>query len=235
MLICLFDIDGTLLKINGTGRKVMALALEEVFGNAGPIRSINFAGRTDLSIINETMLAGGVSAEVIEEKLADTFQAMTDIGQDVFFENGLNPCTGVIDLLEEINRRDEMIPGLLTGNASGTARLKLDAAGINPATFSFGAYGSDSANRNALAPIALDRARSLLGSDVSQGTLIVVGDTPADIECAHAVDAPVLAVATGTCSMVDLSKFKPDFLLPDLGNTEQVVGIFRSVLGGSDE
>jgi len=235
MLICLFDIDGTLLKINGTGRKVMALALEEVFGNAGPIQSINFAGRTDLAIINETMLAGGFSAQAIEEKLADTFQAMTDIGQDVFFENGLDPCIGVIELLEEINGREEMIPGLLTGNASGTARLKLEAAGIDPATFGFGAYGSDSANRNALTPIALDRARSALGSHINQAGPIIIGDTPADIECAQAVSAPVLAVATGSCSMSDLSKFKPDFLLPDLGNTEEVVRILGSVLGESDE
>lgn len=235
MLICLFDIDGTLVTINGSGRRVMALALEKVFGTAGPIETISFAGRTDLSIINDTMLASGIRSGVIEENLADTFQTMTDIGQELFFENGLNPCTGVIELLEEIIGRDEMIPGLLTGNASGTARLKLEAAGIDPATFYFGAYGSDSANRNALAPIALDRARSSIGAMVDEADTIVIGDTPADIDCARAVDAPVLAVATGSYSMSDLSKLKPDFLLPDLGNTEQVVRILRSAQGESDE
>jgi len=35
--------------------------------------------------------------------------------------------------------------------------------------------------------------------------------------------------------MSDLSKFKPDFLLPDLADTEKVVRILRSVLGESDE
>ena len=235
MLICLFDIDGTLIKINGTGRKVMTLALEEVFGTAGPIESISFAGRTDLSIIYDTMLAGGIRSDVIDQKLPDTFQTMTDIGQELFFEYGFTPCTGAIELLEEINRRDDMIPGLLTGNASGTAQLKLEAAGIDPAIFRFGAYGSDSANRNALAPIALERARSSVGAKLDESSMIVIGDTPADIDCARAVDAPVLAVATGTYSMSELSKLKPDFLLPDLGNTEQVVRILRSAQGESDE
>ena len=235
MLICLFDIDGTLIKINGTGRKVMTLALEEVFGTAGPIDTISFAGRTDLSIINDTMRASGIRSDVIEQNLPETFQTMTEKGQDLFFENGLNPCTGVIELLEEINHRDDMIPGLLTGNASGTAQLKLEAAGIDPATFYFGAYGSDSANRNALAPIALDRARSSIGAMVDEADTIVIGDTPADIDCARAVDTPVLAVATGTYSMSELSKFDPDFLLDDLGNTEQVVIILQSAQGESDE
>lgn len=232
MLIALFDIDGTLIKINGAGRRVMTLALEEVYGAAGPIDDVNFAGKTDLAIIYETMLAGGFEKAVIKQSLPEVFQTMTDIGNEVFFANGMAPCTGVVGLLEQLGRREGMVPGLLTGNAETTAKLKLAAAGIDPAIFKYGAYGSEASAREALVPIVLDRSRASIGQNMEELSAIIIGDTPADIACARAFNIPSVAVATGTFSMNRLSEYNPDFLLADLSDTDQVVRILRE--GGYD-
>ena len=41
-------------------------------------------------------------------------------------------------------------------------------------------------------------------------------DTERDIECARAIDAKVLAVATGNRSIADLQEHQPDWVASDL-------------------
>lgn len=51
--ICLFDIDGTLLKTGGAGQKAMERALTDVFGIPNPCEDIPAAGRTDRAITHD--------------------------------------------------------------------------------------------------------------------------------------------------------------------------------------
>jgi phosphoglycolate phosphatase len=44
----------------------------------------------------------------------------------------------------------------------------------------------------------------------------VVGDTPHDIDCAHALGAKVLAVATGGSASQELAAHVPEWLVDDL-------------------
>jgi phosphoglycolate phosphatase-like HAD superfamily hydrolase len=49
----LFDIDGTLLSLDGAGRRSLDRAMEDLFGIPNGFRDINFAGKTDFQIIRE--------------------------------------------------------------------------------------------------------------------------------------------------------------------------------------
>lgn len=77
MKLVLFDIDGTLIWPDGTGRAAMDLALTEVFGLAGPATSLPMAGKTDWQIITELLTAAGLDQAVVETRLPECFQAIT--------------------------------------------------------------------------------------------------------------------------------------------------------------
>ena len=66
-------------------------------------------------------------------------------------------------------------------------------------------FGSDHEDRNALPAIAAERACAHLKRDVPHTDLVIIGDTPRDIECGRAVGARVVAVATGYFSADELA------------------------------
>jgi phosphoglycolate phosphatase-like HAD superfamily hydrolase len=214
MQLLLFDIDGTLVHANGTGRDVLELALLEVFGHAGPIAGYSFAGKVDLQIVFDLMGATGLDPATIHQNLPALFEKMVLNGQRLFSaENGVRPCPGVPELLDQLTLRRDLILGLLTGNVEGTAPLKLASAGIDPTIFRLGAYGSDAANRDDLPAVALSRAAAL---NIQHTGTIIIGDTPADIQCAQVAGVTSIAVATGFYSREQLAACQPDYLLDDL-------------------
>ena len=223
MRLLLFDIDGTLIKISTAGRQVLRKSLIQVYGITGPIDEYSFAGKTDLKIIGDLLGAAGLEEGQIATGLPDLFSCMAEWGSILFFQDTLEPCVGVLDLLEEVHSRPEFVLGLQTGNSQSTAKLKLEPSGIDPSIFHLGAYGSDTANRNDLLPIAWQRASEKMKLNFSSTDTVVIGDTPADIECAKVNGAYSLAVASGSYSVELLSKFQPDIVLNDLSDTNRVV------------
>ena len=64
--IALFDIDGTLLRAGGAGRRAVELALDEVLDDLDghvSLESVEFAGRTDPWIIGAALRQYGVTAD----------------------------------------------------------------------------------------------------------------------------------------------------------------------------
>jgi len=82
--------------------------------------------------------------------------------------------------------------------------------------FQTGAFGDDHEDRNQIAALAKERGSRLLSSDLRGQQILVVGDTPRDIECARAIDARTLAVATGGAPIEELETHRPDWLAKDL-------------------
>ena len=117
--------------------------------------------------------------------------------------------------------------GLLTGNVAAGADLKLGHFGIR-GYFGVGAFGSDSENRNALLPIALRRAQELTGIEFQPRQVVVIGDTPRDIECAREHGATSVGVATGPYSREKLETGGASHVVDDLADTE---GVVRLLLG----
>jgi phosphoglycolate phosphatase-like HAD superfamily hydrolase len=126
---------------------------------------------------------------------------------------------GVLDLLEKLKARPQLVLGLLTGNVSRGARLKLEHYGVWH-FFEFGAFADDHQDRNRLGSFARARAKEKHGREFSPSQIDVIGDTPRDIACGKAIGARTIAVATGTWSREELAKYQPDFLIDDLSDVE---------------
>ena len=221
--LLLFDIDGTLIRSNGAGRLTLAYALEKLFGTTGPVESYNMSGKTDPRIITDLLTAAGISGKEVENRLPAIYELMAEHGQDIFAEKGIAPCVGVIELLAQLNAREDVLLGLLTGNAQLTAPLKLAAAGIDPLQFKVGAYGSDAMDRNDLPAVGIARANQLTGGQFDGNNTIIIGDTPADILCARAGKATAVAVASGWHSATTLADYQPDHLFDNFGDTGTVL------------
>jgi phosphoglycolate phosphatase-like HAD superfamily hydrolase len=221
--LLLFDIDGTLLHANGTGREMLGGSLRAVYGTAGPIDTYEFGGRTDRRMVLDLLQAEGWETTAVEERLPLLYDEMVRRGEALFVRGRLAPCPGVVALLDRLHADPDVLLGLLTGNIAPTATLKLRAAGLQPERFRVGAYGSDSVERDDLLPIAWQRAGALTGITYQAVDTVVIGDTPADIRCAQAGAARSVAVATGWYRRDRLAQCGPDHLLDDLSDIERVV------------
>jgi phosphoglycolate phosphatase-like HAD superfamily hydrolase len=86
--------------------------------------------------------------------------------------------------------------------------------------FETGGFADDHEDRNRIAAAARDRAGAKLGVELSGDEIVVVGDTPLDIECARAIGARCLAVATGGFTSAQLKTHQPAWLVENLQAVE---------------
>ncbi|MFI5280050.1 MAG: HAD family hydrolase [Gemmatimonadales bacterium] len=220
-LVC-FDIDGTLLQTDGAGRRAIHRALLDVLGTAGPIDTFRFDGRTDGEIVLRLAESAGVATdELITGRVLSRYvEHLT--GELARPGHATKVYPGVGALLDALEERDDCVLGLLTGNVSAGARLKLRSGGIDPERFKVGAFGSDSHVRAELPALARTRALAL-GFHVSGADVVIIGDTPADMKCGQGIGAKGIGVATAAYSVVDLMGAGAAAAFSDLSDTETVV------------
>ncbi|HXV87074.1 MAG TPA: haloacid dehalogenase-like hydrolase [Gemmatimonadales bacterium] len=204
--LVLFDIDGTLLWTDGAGRRAITEALLVEMGTAGPIDGYHFGGKTDPQIVRELMTAAGhphAESPVHLQAVCARYVGLLARELEAHAE-AVRVYEGVPELLDAIEARGDGLLGLLTGNLAAGADLKLRAAGLDPARFRVGAFGSDAADRPDLPPIAVRRAAALFGREAAGQDVVIIGDTPADMTCGRAVGARAIGVATGSYSREQL-------------------------------
>ena len=207
----LFDIDGTLLR-NGNGIHAQAImqACDERSGRdvGRHLSSIAAGGHTDRYIVYELLRLSGFTRAEMDAMFHDIARRSTELSEPSFREP--DPAW-VLPGSHEIMRAltTAGIPlGLVTGNLPRIAELKLTCACIwEP----FGAqqplitgYGHLSEDRNDLAHAALAQARTEIDDSIIGEHVVIVGDTPRDVECARAIGAQCLAVTTGRFSADEL-------------------------------
>jgi len=224
MRIVLFDIDGTLLRSGGIGRVAMERALTNVFGAPGST-DYRYDGKTDRQIVRETMRMEGFTDEQIDAQMDELLAAYVSALEDELAtgQRTVLLLDGVAELLDRLDREEQVVIGLLTGNIHQGARAKLTAAGIDPSRFKVTAFGSDNELRPELPAVAQRRASELLGVDIKGNKVIIVGDTPADIQCGEAIGARAIAVATGRYSVEQLAKYNPYAVFETLADTPAVL------------
>jgi phosphoglycolate phosphatase len=224
MRLVLFDIDGTLLNSGGVGRASMQRALAEVFGSAGN-PSYRYDGKTDKQIVRDTMRLEGHSDEQIDSRM-ETLIGLYLEGLRTGVKSGkfhVRLLDGVVELLAALEARKDVVLGLLTGNVEPGARVKLSAAGIDPDRFRINAFGSDHELRPQLPAIAQRRASETLGLDIAGARVIVIGDTPADIDCGRSLGARAIAVASGHYTVEQLAAHDPYAVFPSLRDTAKLL------------
>ena len=223
MHICLFDIDGTLLNSGGAGQAAMEAAMRVEFGTCRSVDGLCTAGRTDRAIALDLFQFHEVLAD--DDTLARFYAAYLAQLPLHLAERGGLVLPGVALLLEDLSRRDDVVLGLLTGNYKEGARLKLGHFGLHH-HFEFGGYGDHHLDRDDVAREALGEVHRRFNGSFDRTRLWVIGDTPADIRCARAIDARVAAVATGQYSIDELRHNSPDLLLEDLADSESFLTLF---------
>lgn len=212
-MLCLFDIDGTLVDTGGAGMKALQEANIEVFGHEGP--PLDLAGATDLGIINGLLSHFGI--EPTRDRIDAYFEVYIS-RLDWNLAHGGFPgkvFSGVVEILTALSGDQRIATGLLTGNTAAGAASKMRHFGLH-GYFPFGAYGCDHADRNLLGPVALQRAAAHASRDFSPAETWIIGDTPKDIACAKAIGARCLAVATGRFSVAELEMAGADVTLDSL-------------------
>ncbi len=236
--LVLFDIDGTLVLTGGAGIRAMNRACEELVGHRQALANIPVAGRTDRIILTDVLRQAGRSPdEGLLDRLRDRYvghlrEEIERPGRTQNFESlgargGLKAVMpGVRELVDTLQRRDDVFLGLLTGNFEAGARIKLEHFDLWR-YFRCGAFGDDSADRNDLVPFAVRRAKDCGVPDLRPEQILVVGDTPHDIACARAVGAVAVAVATGGFTADQLREQGAQIVFQDLSRAEEFLKLLQ--------
>jgi phosphoglycolate phosphatase len=218
MTIVLFDIDGTLIRTGRAGSRAMDLAFADLFGVRGAFDRIPMAGRTDKGILDEAAAQTGVdlgngNARRFRERY---FVRLAETLRQPAADKGMLP--GVRALLDDLTKRRDVFPALLTGNCEQGARIKLEYFDLWK-YFRCGAFGDEVRDRNELFAVAIERAASCGAPRLRPGQVLVVGDTVLDIACACAAGARAIAVATGPSDVETLRAAGAEIVFEDLSDT----------------
>src|SRR6266849_2401691 len=215
MIVCLFDIDGTLLSSGGAGKAAMEAALGTAFGVACVFGDIPFSGRTDRAIGRDLFRFHGI--EESAQNWGCFVDAYLQLLPTYLARHKGQVLPGIASLLESLQPRADVAVGLLTGNLREGARLKLDHYGLFH-HFAFGGFGDHHLDRDEVAQEALTAVQNHVRAPMKLDQLWVIGDTPLDVRCARAIGARVVAVATGWHSSETLAAEQPDLLFDDLSD-----------------
>jgi phosphoglycolate phosphatase len=218
--LLLFDIDGTLIHSGGAGVHALKSAFKERFGIDDDLRNIEIAGMTDSGIVVSILNKHKIPAS--NENMSAFLDSYVHFLSLELPRRKGTLLPGVLELLERLKSRPHLVLALLTGNVSRGAQLKLEHYGVWH-FFEFGAFADDHRDRNRLGSFARAGGKENHGSVFSASAIDVIGDTPRDIACGRALGARTVAVATGTWSRDELSKYDPDFLIDDLSDVETVI------------
>ena len=226
--LLLFDIDGTLLDTGGAGGASLLDAVEDLFSvRREELPPLNLAGATDGGLIRElfTHLGQPMQTAAVQRYLDFYLGHLGRRLAHADFPGMLLP--GVEALLQTLVADGRADIGLLTGNVRRGAQMKLQRFGIHP-HFVDGAFGDDAEDRNLLGPVAMRRMSQTTGRAYGPQDVIVIGDTPKDIACAHAMGARCLAVGTGHFDAASLRSHSPWLCLEDLSRTSDVCEVLLS-------
>ncbi|GAB5442777.1 MAG: HAD family hydrolase [Fuerstiella sp.] len=218
--VIFFDIDGTLLNTGGAGQLAMERALTGDFQIDFPFEGVLTAGRTDRGITDEIFGRYRLQNTAANRaRFRDAY--LSHLPATLDDAPGLL-LPGVIDLLNGLRQADSAVLSLLTGNYATGARIKLQHYKLAD-YFVSGGFGDDHADRDDVARLALTAIAAHLEEQVEGCNTMVIGDTPADIKCARAIEAKAVAVATGRYSREELQACEPDFLFDDFSDAVDAV------------
>lgn len=225
MQICLFDIDGTLINTGGAGGAALKAALMSAFRIPLPTDSVVLAGRTDRGITRDLFLHHAI--DDTPENWQRFRAAYLGHLPLMLAERRGTVLPGIFGLLESLHAREDLTLGLLTGNTRDGAQIKLAHFGLDH-FFDFGGFGDHHLSRDDVAREALAAVQGRLESDVDPRRIWVIGDTPSDIQCARAIGARAVAVATGIHSVADLQAASPDHLAADFADPAALLALWAT-------
>lgn len=227
-LIVLWDIDHTLIENAGVSKEIYAATFAVLAGHepTGPART---EGRTDRLIMRDMFVRDGRPVPgwpdieaALERAGGERLDALRSRGWAL---------PGVHEALKAASARSGWISSVLTGNIQANARVKLSAFGLDSLLdLRVGAYGADADLRPDLVAVARERVQRLRGVR-ADAPVVLVGDTPRDVEAALATGCGMVAVASGIHDRAELAGAGAHQVLPDLADTNRLLGVLESFAG----
>jgi phosphoglycolate phosphatase len=211
MIILFWDIDGTLLTTGGAGMPAWEEAVREITGRTFQLSALRTSGLTDYQIAVRTFELLGIEAD--EELLHRVVRRYEELLPAALLRRRGRVLPNVRAILEHLTDRADVRSYLLTGNTRAGARAKLTHYDLLR-YFADGAFAEDASERSAIAARALALARR--AHAVAGDGVYVIGDTPHDIDCAKAIGARTIAVATGGYTFEELARHDPWIVVPEL-------------------
>ncbi len=212
--ILLFDIDGTLVSTGGAGAAAWKRAFQELHGVPADIGKFTEAGMTDPDVGIQTFEAV-LQRSPTRHELAQLLQRRLEYMPEAVAESTrYRVLPGVRERLRQLSHDGHLL-GLITGNIDGAAHIKLQRGDLNR-WFTFGAYAAAGMDRAAIVREAVARGEAIVGRELPNSEIYVIGDTPRDIDAAHAVGCTAIGVATGNHDADALRKAGADHVLSTL-------------------
>jgi phosphoglycolate phosphatase len=213
-ILILFDVDGCLISTGGAGARAWHRAFQTLYGIPADIGVSSEAGMTDPDVGRLTF-ASVLGREPTDRELSRLLGTYLDgLGDEVARSSGYRVMPGVQALLPRLVSAGVLL-GIVSGALEAAAHIKLARGGLTR-FFSFGGYGSDSRDRGELTRRAIERAEQICGHAVDSRRVLVVGDTPRDVDAAHAAGAVAVGVATGKYTIEQLRVAGADYALATL-------------------
>ena len=216
--LVLFDVDGTLMLSGGAGMRAMKSAAAGLFGIDFRWDGIVVSGHLDPLIFAEAAALNGLDDdprhhESFRSRYLEELRAELERGRAQ-----VRAMPGIHDGISRLRAGDTATLGLLTGNYSEAIPVKFAAIDLEPSWFEITAFGEEAPTRRDLAALAIAKYARHLGAPVEPKRVVVVGDTPRDIDCAHAHGCFAFAVATGAYRERELAAAGADLVVRDLAD-----------------
>ncbi len=205
--VILWDIDGTLVNARAS-RSDKHVTAVEVFLGRDLQEKERTAGKTDRQLLYELLQAN--ETDPSPAALTEVLGILDALSLKEISEFPVQTIPGAVAALDT-TRSVGWVNGLLTGNTPVRARAKLQSARIWGAfDLNFAYFGDVASSRNDLVGESATALRSEGHFEV-----VIVGDTPLDVQSAQEHGLRVVAVATGLYSARDLGDLNPDLLISD--------------------
>jgi phosphoglycolate phosphatase len=201
----LFDIDQTLINSGGAGLRALNRACHKLLSIENAVEGITPHGKTDPAIIREIFLGRLGNVPATEKQVSEILESYLEFLKDEVRQSPTyRVLPGILEVLEDLGNRRDVVFGLATGNIERGARIKLERGELN-SYFEFGGFGSDSEQRAGLVRVAAEAGRKRCGHPIPAQKVWVIGDTPRDIEAGREAGFQTIGVATGSYSVDQLS------------------------------
>jgi phosphoglycolate phosphatase-like HAD superfamily hydrolase len=210
----LFDIDGTLIhSTDAVHYYAFCQALSSIAGRPLNLEGVTAHGNTDVGILRDAFALAGVEDAVWRPQLREIRESMAR-----FVDGRKNElCTTVLpqvkEMLQHLRARGAAL-GVATGNLEKIGKIKLASARLFD-LFDFYGWSDSFEYRADVFRGAVNEARLHVGSEAA---ILVIGDTPADVQAARENSLSVIAVATGIYSFEQLQATEPDLCIQSFGN-----------------
>ncbi len=223
--LLLFDIDGTILKVDdGLSRNVFLKVFSDFFNLKIDNISIDFdfSGLTDLNILYNLSLVANIDFIDVENNLEILWKLLLEEFKRNCHRENIHLVDGVVTFINTLLKHNEIYLGLLTGNFKDCAYYKLELCGLDK-YFPFGAFGDESIDRSKLHSLAISRANDYLGKEIfSHSNTFVIGDSVQDVISAKKNGIKVIAMATGRTCVNSLLASSPDALVESFSQSDNI-------------